>query len=199
MMSKQIMIAISREYGSGGHRIAEELAKKLNLPLYDRNLLDEIAEKKVYNKQYLEHFDESVQNPFTKRTVRGISNSHEDDVAQIQFQFLREKAESGESFVVVGRCSDYILKPYEGLVSIFVSADMEFKIRRVEEHRGQDRKTAIKTIRKHEKARKFYHNTYCETRWGSLKGYDLCINSGKLGVDQTIDILQKYVEARMQA
>lgn len=81
MMSKQIMIAISREYGSGGHRIAEELAKKLNLPLYDRNLLDEIAEKKGYNKHYLEHFDESVQNPFTKRTVRGISNSHEDDVA----------------------------------------------------------------------------------------------------------------------
>ena len=160
--------------------------------------MDEIAEKKGYNRQYLEHFDESVHNPFTKRTVRGISNSHGDHVAQLQFEYIREKAQSGESFIVVGRCSDYILKPYEGLVSIFISADMEFKIKRVEEHRCQDRKAAIKTIRRHEKARKAYHNNYCETRWGSLKGYDLCINSAKLGIDQTTEVIMKYLEARMQ-
>ena len=114
-MSQQLIIAIGREFGSGGHDIARQLAKKFDLPVYDRNLLAEVARARGMDARKLEQYDELPHNKLMFRTVNGFNSSPEANVAEMQFSFLREKAGNGESFVVVGRCGDEILKgaPYK--------------------------------------------------------------------------------------
>lgn len=195
-MAEQLIISISREYGSGGHVIAEELAKRFNLPLYDRNLLDHIAAEKNGNIEELRKYEEKPRKFFASRTVKGYCNSPEEVIANMQFDYLRKKAESGESFVVVGRCSETILKKYKGLVSIFVLADMKAKNNRVQEVRGMSQKEAQAAINRHDKFRKSYHNRYCDIKWGDSRNYDICVNSSRLGLDRTTDMLESYIRER---
>ena len=112
MAEKQIIISIGREYGSGGHEIASRLAEKFNLNLYDSNLLQEVANEHGMNAENLTPYDELQKSPVISRTVRGFSNSNEKNVAEMQFNFLKKKAKDGESFVVVGRCAEEVLKEF---------------------------------------------------------------------------------------
>ena len=130
-MSSQFIISIGREFGSAGHEIAQHLADHYNIPLFDHNLLDEIALEKNVDADKLKHHDEKIRKPGLYRTVKGFSSHPEDNVAFLQFDYLRKKAENGESFVIVGRCSEDILKDYKGLISIFILGDMEEKIQRI--------------------------------------------------------------------
>ena len=154
---KQVIISIGREFGSAGHEIAERIAKRYGLSLYDHNLLREVADRHNVNPEELEIFDEMKHNKFLYRTVKGMSSSPADNVAMMQFNFLREKAEKGESFVVVGRCSETILKDYEGLISIFIIGDMDQKIARVARLYGKSDKEAERFIKEKDRKRKKYH------------------------------------------
>ena len=196
-MGKQVIISISREYGSGGHEIARHIAEKFNLPMYDHNLLDEIAAGKNVDAGKLAKYDE-LPKQFMTRTVRGFTNSPEENIAQLQFDFLREKAKSGESFVIVGRCSETILKEYEGLIPIFVMGDYDHKLERVMERRNFSANEAALAINRHDKKRKAYHNRYCDIKWGDSRNYDICINSSRLGIDGTVEALADYIMKRME-
>ena len=99
----------------------------MGLKLYDKNILKEIAEKNNIALTELKEFDEKPKNVFLSRSVKGYSNSLEENMAHMEFEYIREKAKEGESFVIVGRCSEEVLKDYEGLVSVFVKGDMEVK------------------------------------------------------------------------
>lgn len=123
-MGKQLIISVGREFGSGGHEIAEMLAKKFDLKLYDKNLLQNIAQEKEVDAQNIEKYDEVPRNMLFSRTVKGYSNSMEENVAQMQFDYLKRKAKEGESFVVVGRCSEVILKDNPALISILLEGTM---------------------------------------------------------------------------
>lgn len=197
-MEKQVIISISREYGSGGHEIAEMLAKDLGYALYDRNLLDHVAEEHGIAKEYIEKFEEKPRNPFLSRRVGQHSNSIAENIAEMQFKFLRDKAETGESFIVVGRCAETVLKNYPGLISIFVLGDREEKIQHVIEKYQLSRADAIAKINRHDRKRKYYHNHYSDFKWGDSRGYDLCINSSRMGEEMTADILKKFIEERKQ-
>lgn len=194
-MAKQLIISISREYGSGGHKVAEELAARLGLPMYDRNLLDEIAAEKELMDTKLKKYDEAPRNLLLSRSVRGYSNSPEEVAARMQFDFLKEKAESGESFIVVGRCSEDVLKEYDALASFFIIADVDVRLERVQEQRGVSKEEAMLIIRRHDKKRKAYHNYYCQTKWGDARNYDMTINCGRLGVEATADMIESYVKS----
>ena len=130
-MEKQLIISVGREYGSGGHEIAERLSNHYGIQLLDHNLLDEIAAKKNVKMDHLKELDEKHKNPLSSRTVRGYSSSPEENLLYLQFDYLREKADSGESFVIVGRCSETILKQYDSMVSIFILADRDKRIERI--------------------------------------------------------------------
>jgi cytidylate kinase len=195
-MSKQVIIAISREYGSGGHYIAQQLAERLGLALYDHNLLDEMCREKGMDPSKLSRYDEVPKRAFGYRTVRGMSSSPEEAVAELQFDFLRSKASSGESFVVVGRCAEHVLRDEEGLIPIFIIADDDAKAKRIEEVRGMDEEQAREAMARHDSRRRAYHNHYCDIKWGDSRHYDLCINSTKLGLDGTVDMLERYVKER---
>lgn len=198
MEKKQVIIAIGREYGSGGHAIAEKLAERFELPFYDHNLLDEIANEKNIDVNNLQKYDEVPRNRLFSRTVKGYSNSPEEVIANMQFDFLRQKAEAGDSFVVVGRCAETILKDYKGLISIFILGDMDKKKARVAEIYNMSETAAESKIMRHDKKRKSYHNYYCEGKWGDSRNYDLTINSSKMGIEGTKDILEEYIKGRME-
>ncbi len=195
-MSKQMIISISREYGSGGHEIGRKLAARLGISFYDRNMLDEIAMVLETDAEKLKKYDEKRRIPIIRRTVRGYSNSPEDVVAEFQFEYIRKKAASGESFVVVGRCSEHILKEYEGLISIFVLGDEKVKSQRVQEHRNVSESEAKSIMARHDRTRKYFHNYNCPNKWGDSRSYELSVNSSKLGIEKTIDLLVDYINIR---
>ena len=130
-MEKRLILSVGREFGSGGHVIAEALARRFELDLYDNNLLEHVAEEKSVGGDTLKKYDERPKSRLFSRTVRGYSNSIQENVANMQFAYLKKLAEDGKSFVVVGRCSETILKNYEGFVSIFVLGDWETKRERI--------------------------------------------------------------------
>jgi cytidylate kinase len=197
-MSKEVIITIGREFGSGGHVIGEILAKKFGLPLYDSNILKEIAALKNVDHAELERYDEIPRNPLFSKSRRGYSNSPSENIARLQFNYLREKAESGESFVVVGRCAETILKGYPGMISIFVLADKEAKRERIKKLNNISSYEADIIINRNNKQRKAYHNYYCECKWGDSRNYDISINSSRLGIEGTADVLEEYIKARMK-
>ena len=196
-MGKQTIISISREFGSGGHRIAEKLARDLDMKLYDRNMLDEIAEAKNIKVEYLEKYEEKPRNLMLTRRVGDYSNSMAEIVADMQFEYLREKAESGESFVVVGRCAETVLKDFKGLISIFVVGDKDKKLARVKEKYQMNETEALLKMKRHDKKRKMYHNRHSDFKWGDSRNYDICINSSKLGWEKTSELLESYIRERM--
>lgn len=195
---KQLIISIGREFGSAGHEIAGKLAEHYGLPLYDQNLLDEIADERNLDSQSLKEFDETKQNKFFYRTVRGMNSSPQANVARMQFEFLREKAESGESFVIVGRCAETVLKDYAGMISVFVMGDRDWKAARVMKLFNLSEKDALDLMNRTDKKRRDYHNSFCEYKWGDSRNYDLCMNSSKLGVEESVRILSQYIDARKE-
>ncbi len=193
-MAKQFIIAIAREYGSGGRVIAEELAKRYNVNLYGKNLLDFIAKEKNLNLDKLKKYDEKARNPWLSRTVDGYSNSPEDTVAQMQFDYLKERAESGESFVVLGRCASYVLRDSDGLVKIFVTGEKDAKIKRIASIEKLNYGEAQILVEKRNKMRRNYHNYYSKEKWGDSRHYDLIVNSSKIGIDNTVDVIDSYIK-----
>ena len=145
----------------------------------------------------MEKYNEAPKLKILSRRVNGYSNSIEDNIAEMQFNFLDEKAKSGESFVVVGRCSETKLKKYPALVSLFILGDMEEKIKRVMKIYELSEEDAKSFITKKDKKRKRYHNYHCSGHWGDSRLYDLSINSSRLGIEGTIDVLEQYIKARM--
>lgn len=194
----QIIISVGREFGSGGRVIAEELAKRFSLPVYNRHLITEIADKTGMTASEVEKMDEAPKSRLTSRRVRGFSNSIEDNIAEMQFDFIRKKAESGESFVVVGRCSESKLRDFDCLVSLFIIGDMECKIKRVMQVYELSKEEAMDFIIKKDKKRKRYHNYHVGMHWGDSRLYDLTINSSRLGLEKTVDLLEDYIKSRME-
>ncbi len=197
-MEKQIIISIGREYGSGGHYIAEALAKKFGIPLYDHNLLDEIAAERNIASDELKQYDEVPKKRLLSRTVKGYSNSPEENVAHLQFDYIKRLADKGKSFVIVGRCAEKVLSDNPNMVSLFILADRSAKLKRIREVRGMNEVEASAAMYRHDKHRKSYHNYYCEGKWGDSRCYELCINSTRLGLERTAEIVEAYIRARME-
>ncbi len=195
-MEKQLIISLGREFGSGGHIIAQQLAERYKIPLYDSNLLRDVAVEKEMNAEKLQKYDENPKNVLFNRTVRGYSSSPEENIARMQFDYLKSKADAGESFVIVGRCAESVLKGNPNLISIFILGDMEQKIVRTMERNNISREKAQKLIEQQDRKRKTYHNHYCDGKWGDSRNYDVSINSSKLGLDETTRIIAEYIDSR---
>lgn len=196
-MSSQLIISVGREFGSAGHEIAQKLADHYNIPLLDSNLLQEVASEKNLDVQNLKGLDEKTKKAGLYRTVRGFSSHPEDNVAFLQFDYLRKKARKGDSFVVVGRCSEDVLKEFDALISIFVLGDLECKTTRIKELYGLSTFQAAKLIKEEDTKRKRYHNSFCEGKWGDSRNYDISINSSKTGIDNTTKLLIDYIDMRI--
>lgn len=193
-MAKQRIIAIGREYGSGGHKIGEILSKRYGIPLYDKEMIEEIAKEKNLDLDELKKYDETPRNRLFSRTVNGFTNSPEETISQMQFDFLREKAKAGESFVVVGRCATSILKDNENTVCIFVTGNLVDEATRISKMYRITEVEGEALVEKVNKQRKQYHNYYCKEKWGDSRYYDLIINSSKVGIENAADIIDNYIK-----
>ena len=196
-MEKQVFITIGREFGSAGHIIGEKLSERLGIHFYDRKIMDELGKNIHLDDEEIKKYDEKPKKSFLSRSVKGYSNAIEDILFEMQCDFIKNKADSGESFVLVGRCGEMILGEHENHISIFILGDKEEKINRVMEVYSLPHDVAYEKMRRHDKSRKAYHNSRCEGKWGDSRTYDLCVNSSKLGVERTVDMLETYVKRRL--
>ena len=124
-----------------------------------------------------------------------MSSSPADNVANLQFDFLREKADSGESFVVVGRCSETILAKYPGLITFFIIGDMDKNLDRIMKLYKLNEKEAQALISEKNKKRRQYHDSHCNTRWADASNYDMTLNSSRLGLEGSVELLISYIDA----
>ena len=198
-MEKQLIVSIGREVGSGGREIGEIIAKHYNIPLIDKNILEEIAEKKQVDLENLKDIDKKYVTPVFKRTVRGFSSSVQDNLYLLQFEHLREKAKRGESFVIVGRCGEDVLKEYDSLVSIFILGDKEVKRERIMRLYDKNEFSAERLMHEKDTERKRYHNSFCDGKWGDSRNYDISINSSVLGIEQTAEFLINFIDQKRNA
>lgn len=198
-MSKRFIVAIGREFGSGGKHIGRALAAELGVKLYDRNIVEGVAEKLEIEAEQIEPYALQKKRSFFHRSVKGHTTSIEDHVAEMQFDYIRRLGESDESFVIVGRCAEEVLKDTEGLITIFIKGDREYKIERVMKQFGLDRAEAILKMDRHDRTRKFYHDRYCKGKWGQMDAYDLCIDSTHLKTEGTAELIKEYVKKRIEA
>ena len=198
-MSKQYIVAIGREFGSGGKHIGRALAAELGVNLYDRNIVEKIAAEMEVEVEQLQKYEGKKRRSFFHRTVNGHTTAMEDHVIDLQFDYIRRLADSGESFVIVGRCAEDVLRGREGLISIFVKADREYRIGRVMKQFSLSRPAAIEKMDRHDRTRRAYHDHYSKSKWGDIKSYDLCVDSTHFGTKGTADFLKNYVEKRIAA
>lgn len=198
-MDKKIVIAIGREFGSGGREIAKKVAERLNIKLYDKELIGLIAKESGLNENVLNQIDETATNSFLYALSTGSFSSLPfvngspaslpiNDQAFIACSSIIKKLANDESCVILGRCAESVLKGTEGLLTVFIYSDIDRRIDRVCEHEGISRNEANSVIKRADKKRASYHNYYADTPWGSRASYDLCINS-KIGTDAAADII----------
>ena len=187
-------ITIGREYGSGGRFIGKLVAEKLGISFYDNELIIEACKNSGLSPAIFETFDEKTDSFFSAAGMYSYDMTLSQKVFLAQFEAIKKIAEN-ESCVIVGRCADYVLKGDPNLVSIFICAPMEDKIKRAVEHYGLNPDKAEGIINKKNKKRRGYYNFYTDQDWGKANNYDLCINS-KIGVDACVDIIVKYIKDR---
>ena len=197
-MKKQIIVAIGREHGSGGHYIADLIARELGVKLYDKVSIEKEITSGGYSEELVSEMDEKPVNFFASRRIGRFSNSLEGNVAEKTFAMLRSKAAEGESFVVIGRCGEQVLENNPNCISIFICGDPQFKLNRVMNKLGLNAEQAIEEIRNVDRSRKNYHNYYCDTKWGDARGYDLTVKSNVLGCERTAEMLVGYIRSFME-
>ncbi|MGN0335157.1 MAG: AAA family ATPase [Lachnospiraceae bacterium] len=204
---KHLVITIARHYGSGGRTVGLMLAKELGIHCYDREILRMASDESGISEQLFEKADERLKNNLfriSKNVYKGqlISPKSGDFVSDenlfnYQAKVIKELAES-ESCIIVGRCADYVLKDHPDVTRIYVYADEKFCLERSKEFLGMmdDDKEVQKFIEKTDKFRGDYYKYYTGKDWDDARNYDLCLNSGVLGFEKTVEEIKAYLRVR---
>ena len=185
-MAKRI-ITISREFGSGGRFIGEEVAKQLGIAYYSENIIDQIAQQSGLSPEYIEENAElSPKNglfayAFSGRDITG--KSVDDMLYEAQRKVILEIAEK-EQCVMIGRNADFILKDRDDVLNVFIHGDMPEKIKRICKLYDVTEDGAIKLIKDTDKRRRTNYNFYTEQKWGMARNYTLSLNSSQLGYER---------------
>lgn len=203
------IITISREFGSGGREIGQKLSEQLNVPFYDKNLLEIASKESGICKDLFVQNDESYTGSFLFSLVMGNYSIASDGrintemplnnkLFLAQFETIKKIAAEGVC-VIVGRCADYVLRDDPNVINFFVTGNLADKKKRILERYDIEKGKAEDFIKKTDKRRASYYNYYTDMKWGEAKNYDLCINSSKTGIDGAVDVMKAYVDIRRGA
>lgn len=204
-MSGQI-ITIGRQFGSGGREIGQAIAKKLDIPFYDKELITMAAEQSGISAEVFEKADEKASNallyalllssfPASMHSAQVNEMPLNDKLFLIQFDIIKRIAQAGPC-VIVGRCANYILRSQQNVINAFIFAPMEARIARVMRVYSVERKAAEDMIAKNDKRRATYYNYFTNSKWADMVNYDIAVNSGKVGVDGAADMVIDYARRR---
>ena len=203
-MNKQVIICVGRQLGSGGHDIARMLALDFNAKYYDRELMNLAAKESGFSEKFFEQNDEQrgiFRSLFHLHAPHiGDNNLYNNDFSQeslfkFQSDAIKKAADEG-SCVFVGRCADYVLRDRSNMVSVFITASMDFRIQQVMTKEHLDHAAARRFIEQRETTRASYYNYYTGKKWGSAASYDLCIDASVLGLQATEKLIGDFIRKR---
>ena len=194
------IITISREFGSGGRSIGRAVAEKLGYAFYDGELVKEVAQRSGFSPEFIEESGEyanarsSLLFSLATANQRMVDSLSVYDKLYIEQSMVIEELARKGNCVIVGRCSDYILRDNESFLHIFIHADMESRAKRVIERYGANEKAIEKRLEDKDKKRMVYYKNYTGRAWGVAKNYDLCLNSGVLGEERCVELIVDAVK-----
>ena len=198
-----LVITIGREFGSGGRQVGERLANILNIAFYDKSLIHLAVSKSGLDPITFEKAEEEATSKFLFNLAIGgyaaagvfsqVNVPISDQVFFAQSKAIEELANQGDC-VIIGRCANYILRNLPGLVRVFVYGETKDKLRRVVEEYGIAQEKAEATMTKMNKGRANYYEHYTDEKWGSVKSYDLMINTSFTGVDGAVKVIRAMIE-----
>ena len=199
-MEKKI-ITISREFGSGGRTIGHMVAEKLGIPFYDKELVDQIAVESGFAPKFVEEHGEHSPGSslfsyaFAPQGIPGVMNglSTADFLWSIQCNVILQIADQGPC-VIVGRNADYILKDREDVLHAFIHADVPFRADRIVRLYGESEKKPEARLQEKDKRRKVNYQHYTGRDWGDVRNYDICLNSGNIGVEACADLIVSIIQ-----
>ena len=205
-MKTNTIITIGRQYGSGGKEIGHFVAEAFGIKLYDKEMLARAAKESGICEELFETHDEKPTNSFLYSLVMDSysfgypSSSYTDmpinhKIFLAQFDTIRKIASEGPC-ILVGRCADYALEEFDNVLSVFIHADMDARIRRIARIYDLTDAKAKDMIRKTDKQRSSYYNYYTNKRWGDANSYQFCLDSSKLGIEGTVDAIEQLVELK---
>ncbi len=184
------IITISREFGSGGRTIGKRVAQELGITCYDSELVQQIALKSGFNKDYIKDAGEYAPGGFLAATFshHAAEPNNADYLWQVQYKVITDLA-ARESCVIVGRCADYILRGKADCLRVFIHADMKFRAERIVKEYGERAESPEQRLKEKDKRRAAYHRFYTDMKWGHAQNYDITLNSGTLGIDRCVEII----------
>lgn len=203
---RNIIITISREYGSGGRFIGQNVSQKLDIPFYDRALIDLVSQKIGLEKDYIEAKEEELQNDnvffnafykkhFTSPFAEKVTYSKLDKIYNAQSNIIKDISKN-HPCIIVGRCADFILRENKNCMNIFIHANEESRIKRIIEEYDINREKALKKIEKTDQYRANYYRYYTSREWGEMKNYHLTIDSSFLKIDKAVEIIIKAIKLK---
>ena len=201
---KKKIVTISRQYGSGGRYFGENLAKAMGVPCYDEKLIDMVAKESGFAQSFVAEKGERMTGSLLFNIASSLSFANnvfstnngvtlQDEIYFTQNRIIKELADKGPC-VIVGRCADYILREREDCLNVFIFADNESKIERAEKYFNITREEAPAVLKKKDKARANHYKYYTDQEWGMASNYDLCLNSGLIGIEGCVKAIQQVLE-----
>lgn len=204
-MKKKTIITISRQFGSGGREVGQKLAEQLNIPFYDKELIERAAQESGMDKELFEDADTRTSKGFHLLGALGYSLggpistmtelSLNDRLFLVQSQVVEQVAAEGPC-VIVGRSADYVLKDRDDVLNVYVHADMKDRIDRAVHSYEVDERDIENSVKKIDKRRSNYYEYYTDRKWGNAENYDISINSSAFGIDRTVSIIKNLVEGK---
>lgn len=201
-MAEHKIVTIGREFGSGGHEVGNRLATRLDIPLYDNNLIRMVAEKLDIGEETAKALDETTLNSFLKGFVldpiektsqtRGTEYIPplNQQVFELQSDIIRKLADRGPC-VIVGRCADYLLRENPNCINVFICAEWEDRVKRIAEKFDISERKAAEKIKRMDRERRYYYESHTGLEWGSIDSHHLLLNVSRLGIERAVDILEK--------
>ena len=203
---KHIIINVGRQVGAGGQEIGRMLAQDFEAKFYDRELLNLAAKESGFSEKFFKQSDEkqgflrglfNVQAPHFSLGSVYSSNFSQEGLFQFQSDAIRKAAQEG-SCVFLGRCADYVLRDFENVVNVFITASMDFRVELVSKVKELDAEHARKLIEHVESRRAQYYNYYTGKKWGAAESYDLCIDASILGLEETEKLIAEFIRKKFR-
>lgn len=205
-MENKTIITISRQFGSGGREIGKKIAEQLDIPFYDKELIEIAAKESGMDEELFVEDDERISKGFHLLGALGYSLGGplsamteltlNDRLFIIQSEVIKSLAEKG-SCVIVGRCADYVLQDRKDVLNVYIHANMKDRIERSIHSYEVDERDIERSVKKIDKRRANYYEYYTDRKWGRAENYDISINSSTFGIDGSVEIIKTLAKKKI--